>query len=66
MTVRWSFILQATWKGQQPAGGMHILLHMLHPSSHGARPDRHCSGGGEERGIQVGCINMDPALMQPI
>jgi hypothetical protein len=35
-------------------------------SSHGARPDRHYFGGGEERDIQVGCIYVEPALVQPI
>jgi hypothetical protein len=31
-------------------------------SSHGARPDSHCSGGGEERDIQIGYMYIELAL----
>jgi hypothetical protein len=41
------------------------MLHFNH-SSHGLRPGRHNPGGGEERGVQVGCIYVEPAPAQPI
>jgi hypothetical protein len=51
---------------QANLGAALARLHQANPSPEVEAAMAHCSGGGEERDVQVGCIYVEPTFTQPI